>query len=283
MSEIIKSRYCGFCSGVNQAIKKAYSAAAEGEVVTMGPIIHNPQVVEKLRRNNIIDKNCGAGSIKGGSTVLIRSHGIPLSAEKKLKEKGCRIIDATCRKVKKAQKIFSKLAARYDRVFIAGIKTHPEVRGILSRAPSKGVVISGPREAAEVSGGKNAGIIAQTTFRREKFFQTVFEILNRFDIVEMHNTICQETVCRQDELGRMAALADIFFVVGGKNSSNTKRLFELAGEKGRAYHIETADEISPYHLKGGDKIGIATGASTPVEIVEEIEDKIKKIKSKQGE
>ncbi len=277
MAKILKSCYCGFCSGVTLAIKKARKASAGGNIYTLGPIIHNPQVVENLRRNNIIDQSGSPAKISSGSCVLIRSHGIPLHIEKELENKNCRIVDATCPKVKKAQEIFSRLAERYGRVFIVGKKTHPEVKGIISRAPRKGIVLPGPKEAKKIPSGKKTGIIAQTTYRREVFFATVFEIIKKFDVVEMHNTICQETICRQEELKKLAKKVDVLFIVGGKNSSNTKRLFELGRELADAYHIEIPSEVLPSQLKGRENIGIATGASTPMEIVEEIEKKIQKL------
>ncbi len=279
MAKILKSRHCGFCSGVTLAIKKARAAAAGGKIYTLGPIIHNPQVVENLRRNNIIDKSSSPAGINSGSCVLIRSHGIPLNTERELEKKNCRIVDATCPKVKKAQEIFSGLAEKYGKVFIVGKKTHPEVKGIISRVPLKGIVLLSPEEAKKIKPGKKAGIIAQTTFRREVFFATVFEIIKKFDVVEVHNTICQETVCRQEELKKLANKVDVLFIAGGKNSSNTKRLFELGCEIVDTYHVETPEEIKPSHLMGRVNIGIATGASTPVEIVEELEKKIKEIKN----
>lgn len=284
MNKIFKSRYCGFCSGVTLAIKKASEAASGGRIYTLGPIIHNPQVVEKLRRSNIIDNDGSLHDVKQGDCILIRSHGIPLQTERALKKKNCNIIDATCPKVKKAQEIFSRLSEKYDKVFIVGVKTHPEVKGIISRAPEKSVVLTGPDQAKTTSPGKNAGIIAQTTFRGEVFFATVFEIMKKFNVVEMHNTICEETINRQKELKKLAEKVDVLFIVGGKNSSNTKRLFELGREIVDTYHVETAKEVLPRQIAGRKSVGIATGASTPMAIVEKVEKKIKKIKkSKQGE
>ncbi|MGM0567813.1 MAG: 4-hydroxy-3-methylbut-2-enyl diphosphate reductase [Elusimicrobiota bacterium] len=276
---VIKSQYCGFCSGVTIALRKAEAAASDYPVYTMGPIIHNPQVVENLRKNNIIDitSKGGAEDTNEGDSILIRSHGIPYEEELHLKNLNLNIIDATCPKVKKAQKIFSKLAHKYDRVFIVGKKTHPEVKGIISRAPGKGFVLSGPEEAGKISPGRNAGVLVQTTYRRELFFKTVFELLKKFNVVEAHNTICEETINRQKELKILAQKVDIIFIIGGKNSSNTKRLFELSKELIESYHVETPDEVLPEYIKGKQNIGIATGASTPMEIVEEIENKIKNL------
>ncbi|MFC2060914.1 4-hydroxy-3-methylbut-2-enyl diphosphate reductase [Elusimicrobiota bacterium] len=273
---IIKGKYCGFCSGVKRAVKMAEDSAETGKVYTLGPIIHNPQVVEKLRKSNIIDV-IKIDEIEENSTVLIRSHGITSEKEEDLCNRKLNVIDATCPKVKKTHRICRDLSEKYDKVFIIGIKSHPEVIGILSRAHEKGVVISSVEEAADVPETDNAGVLVQTTFRRKKFFDIVSELMKKSSVIEIHNTICEETVNRQKELEAVAENADILFVIGGKNSSNTKRLYEMSCEIVESYHIEKPEDIDDSWLKDKRRIGLISGASTPINMVEKVENKIKKI------
>jgi 4-hydroxy-3-methylbut-2-enyl diphosphate reductase len=272
--EILKGKYCGFCSGVTRAIRMAEEAASNGgNVYTLGPIIHNPQVVEKLEHNGIIPIN-DLEEIENPGTVLIRSHGVTVQDEEKLRSRGLEIIDATCPKVKRAHRICESLAEKYSKVIIIGKKSHPEVIGILSRASSKGGVISSVEELDELPDFKGAGILAQTTLRKQTFFEIVGEVLKKTKVLEIHNTLCEETVNRQKELQDIVKKIDLLIVIGGKNSSNTKRLYEKGNELIETYHIEVSDEIQAKWLKGKSRVGIVTGASTPVSLVEEVEKKI---------
>ncbi|MFH1416084.1 MAG: 4-hydroxy-3-methylbut-2-enyl diphosphate reductase [Elusimicrobiota bacterium] len=277
--EIVKGKYCGFCSGVTRAITMAAEASARGKVYTLGPIIHNPQVVEKLEKNNIIQIS-DFDDLEAPGTVLIRSHGITAEKESELRARGLDIIDATCPKVKRAHRICEDLAVDYSTVYIVGIKSHPEVIGILSRASNKGKVISSLEELDDIGDIEDAGVLAQTTFRKSRFFEIVGELLKKAKVLKMHNTICEETVNRQEELYGLTESLDLLLIVGGKNSSNTKRLYEIGREKLETYHIEIPDEIKYKWLKGKVKIGIMTGASTPLELVGEVEERINLLKSK---
>jgi len=275
--KIIKSKYCGFCSGVTRAIQLAEKAASGGKrVYTLGPIIHNPQVVENLKKKDIINKNIG--SIENSSTVLIRSHGVTLEDEEKLKALNAEVIDATCSIVKHVHKICGELAEEFGRVFVIGIKSHPEVKGILSRAAGKAVVLSSVNEARKISSFSGAGVIAQTTFRQKDFFNIVSELVKKARILKIYNTICSETINRQKELKEIAEKVDVLFVIGGKNSSNTKRLFEMGSSIVQTYHLETPDELECDMIRGKKTVGIVTGASTPIEMVNKIENKLFLIK-----
>jgi len=258
-----------------RAIKLAREAAeGNGTVYTLGPVIHNPQVVEHLKKSKIIPVE----DIKGlseGDTVLIRSHGVTEEMEEDIRRKKLNLIDATCPKVKRAQKICKHLAEDYSRVFIIGKSEHPEVQGILSRGSGKAKVISTPEEAAAEERFSDAGILVQTTFRKEKFYEIVSEILKKGRIIKIDNTICEETITRQEEVSDLSLKVDLMYVVGGKNSSNTKRLFEASGKNVRTLYIETPEEITPGQLTGKKRIGIVSGASTPIDTVNRIEAQIK--------
>lgn len=277
--EIVKSKYCGFCSGVKRAIKMAEEAAKEDKVYTLGPIIHNPQVVEKLKNNCIIPVKC-IDEINEPGTVLIRSHGITSEEEDGLRKQGLDIIDATCPKVKRAHRICENLVEDFHNVFIIGIKSHPEVIGILSRAHNKGRVISTVEELKQIQEFDGAGVLAQTTFRESKFFEIVNEMLKKAKVLKIHNTICEETVNRQKELLDIAEYVELLIIVGGKNSSNTKRLYEMGKEIVETHHIEISQELDISWFEGKKRMGIITGASTPLSLVEEVEKKISSLYKK---
>lgn len=271
--KILKSSYCGFCSGVRRAIKLAEDASIHGKVYTLGPIIHNPQVVEKLREKGIIPIK-SIDEMVDNKTILIRSHGITTEEEKELKNRGLTIIDATCPKVKRAHRICEDLAENFSKVIIIGLASHPEVKGIISRAKNNGIAISSIKEVDALAELKTAGVLVQTTFRKEKFFEILSEIVKKTDIVKIHNTICEETVSRQEELTKIASQVDVLIVIGGKNSSNTKRLFEKGKELISTYLIESPDELDIKWFEGNKNIGIITGASTPMTLVNDVENYI---------
>lgn len=274
---IIKGKYCGFCSGVTRAIEMAQEAAGKESVYTLGPLIHNPQVVEKLKKNGIIPL-VNIDRMKDSGSVLIRSHGITAEEEDRLRSRGLDIIDATCPKVKRAYKICENLVKNFHRVFIIGIKSHPEVKAIFSRAHNNGRVISSVEESKKVSEFDSAGVLVQTTFRKKKFFEIVGEIIKKAKVLKIHNTICEDTVNRQEEICSIAKGVELLIVVGGKNSSNTKRLYEMGKELVETRHIEIPQEINYKWLNGKSKIGIVTGASSPLSLVEEVENKLNVIK-----
>jgi 4-hydroxy-3-methylbut-2-enyl diphosphate reductase len=271
---IIRGDNCGFCSGVKRAVNIAKKAAKEGKVYTIGELIHNPVVVNQLRELNIIPVE-DIAHIPTGSTVLIRSHGITVSQEKEIIKRGFKVIDATCPKVKRAHRICENLSDEFNSVYIIGAANHPEVRGILSRAKGNGKVISDITEVSKLKNKKEMGVLAQTTFRKDKFFKIISELVKKTDVIKIYNTICEETLIRQRELKKIAARVDLLLVVGGKNSSNTKKLFERAREVTKAYHVEDSDGIDIAYLDNAKKIGIMTGASTPIETVIDIENKIR--------
>ncbi|MBN2406128.1 MAG: 4-hydroxy-3-methylbut-2-enyl diphosphate reductase [Elusimicrobia bacterium] len=270
---IIKSEYCDFCSGVKRSVNIARDSSKTEKVHTLGPIIHNPQVVDELKSAGIIPVD-DIEKISGIRTILIRSHGITLEQESRLKEKGLNVIDATCPKVKKTHKIARDISDRHGMVIIIGAKSHPEVKGILSRAKEKGVVISSPEEAALMEDFEDAGVLVQTTFRSEKFFEIINVLARKSKVLEIYNTICEETVLRQNELKSIAGRVDLLIIVGGKNSSNTKRLYELGSEIVETYHIEVPEDINYSWLADREKVGIVSGASTPKSIIKKIEEKL---------
>jgi 4-hydroxy-3-methylbut-2-enyl diphosphate reductase len=274
--EIIKAKRAGFCFGVKRAVEMAFEAAKKGNTVyTLGPIIHNPQVVEKLKEVGVhpVD-NLDSSDIK---TIIIRTHGVPKELSDKLEEKGFNVIDATCPFVKKAQQYAKLLRDEGYQVVIVGDIEHPEVKGLMSYAGEDVIVVNKSSKLPLLK--KKVGIIVQTTQPVDVFREIVSNVVGKVKELKVFNTICNSTDLRLRETKNMAKMVDIMIIVGGKNSANTTQLAELCRSMDvTTYHIETATEINNSLMLNGKKIGISAGASTPDWIIKEVENKIKNIK-----
>lgn len=269
----------GFCFGVKRAIDLAFREAKEGagRVATLGPIIHNPQVIEQLKQIGVttIDKLENPTSeiplqgLDGLDTLIIRTHGIPLPLSEKLKSTGIKLIDATCPFVKKAQQYAKLLSEEGYKVLILGDKDHPEVQGILSYAGSEAEVVEPGKDLSPVTG--RVGVVVQTTQPIEALRRLLNQIVETAKEIKVYNTICNSTAQRLLETEELARKVDIMYVIGGKNSANTKQLARLCDSIGvETYHIETAEEIVPVQLQGKENVGITAGASTPEWIIKEV-------------
>lgn len=264
------SREVGFCSGVRRAIKLALKAVeSEKKVYTLGPLIHNPQVVDELARRGVRSlKRLG----KGEGALIIRSHGASPRTVASAEARGYRIIDATCPFVKKAQRNALKLEGQGYQVVIVGERSHPEVIGIVSTLRDA-VVVESPDKAKTLHLKDRVGMIAQTTVPAETFGAVVSEVVTRTREATVYNTICVETAKRHEEARRIAKNSDVVLIVGGRNSANTTRLYKLCKSIcSRSYHIETVDEIMSDWFERGNRVGIVAGASTPRWLVEEVVD-----------
>lgn len=274
--EIISAKRAGFCFGVKRAVDMAFDAAKKGDgVFTLGPIIHNPQVVEKLKEAGVQPIN----SIKDPSirTIIIRTHGVPKDVSEELEKIGCNVIDATCPFVKKAQQYAKLLKEEGYQVLIVGDKEHPEVKGLMSYGGEDVIVVNKDSKFQPLK--KRVGIIVQTTQPLEVLKDVVSDAVGRVKELKVFNTICNSTDLRLKETRDMAKTVDVMVVVGGKNSANTTQLAELCRSMGvSTYHIETASEINYDWFLNAEKIGISAGASTPDWIIKDVEDKIKAIK-----
>lgn len=273
--EIYVAKSSGFCFGVKRAINIANKCATEtgGEIYTLGPIIHNPQVVEKLESSNIYAKK-NIEEIDHG-TIIIRSHGVRLQEYQAAKEKGLNIVDATCPFVKKSQELVSMLACEGYSVIIAGEKDHPEVKGLVSFGSMDIRVADSPEGLKDMPRKKKIGIVAQTTLPLEKFEDVVCFCLGKASEIKIFNTICNATSIRQKESAELAEKVDLMIIVGGRNSANTRRLAEICrGIRSRTHHIEVASEIDPSWFDDVSRIGITSGASTPDWSISEVVERL---------
>ncbi|MGM0411478.1 MAG: 4-hydroxy-3-methylbut-2-enyl diphosphate reductase, partial [Bacillota bacterium] len=272
MLEIITAEESGFCFGVQRAVDIAIESANNKEnenVYTLGPIIHNPQVVEKLEELGI--KSIDSLKEINEGTIIIRSHGVEPSILNKAQEMGLNIIDATCPYVKNAQKYAAKLIKEDYQTFIYGDKDHPEVKGIHGATNKKAIVINSTEEVFEYDLDDKVGFVAQTTKSPSSYKELISEVLINTKELKVFNTICNTTEIRQNSAINLANDVDAMFVIGGHNSANTSRLAETCKKtKTPTYHIETEDEIKLDWIKEKEKIGITAGASTPDWLIKEV-------------
>ncbi|MGP1585102.1 MAG: 4-hydroxy-3-methylbut-2-enyl diphosphate reductase [Schwartzia sp. (in: firmicutes)] len=267
--EVILADYLGFCYGVKRAIHLARNSARPGAASTLGPIIHNPQMVARLA-----DEGVGAvdslSEVPGGGTVIIRSHGVGPAVYEEAKARELNVVDATCPHVKKAQMAAHQLSQDGREVVIVGEKKHPEVKSIFEWSGRNAVVVETEAEAKEFSPCGKLGIVAQTTFSGEAFQDIVRCLLEKSNDVHILRTICTATDQRQKAAIALAEQVDLMLVIGGKNSANTTRLAELCAEKTVTHHLETAAELQDEWFHHITKIGITAGASTPDWIIKEV-------------
>lgn len=274
----------GFCFGVKRALDLAMKTAKESKknIYTLGPLIHNPQVVEDLSEKGI--KVVRDLSEIPEGVIIVRSHGVGPEVFKIANERGLQIIDATCPFVKKAQELAREFNEQGYQVIVVGDREHPEVTGIIGWTGQKGIVVETPEQALKLSTMNKIGIISQTTQPEENFRRIVSVLREKAEEVKTYNTICHATRDRQDAAVELAKKVDVIIVVGGKNSANTKKLARLCSDTGTpTFHIETAEEIQKEWLEGKQTIGITAGASTPDWIIEEVKSYMEDVTNAENE
>ena len=282
MVEIIVAQNAGFCFGVKRAVKIAEESAERirgSRIFTMGPIIHNPQEVNRLKGMGV--KPLDGEDLKPGDTVIIRSHGIPPEKERDLKRRGLNVVDATCPYVKAVHEAVCQLVEEGYFVVIVGEKNHPEVigtLGYLKESGGEGLVVEKIEDLKEVYKHERVGVVSQTTQNERFFKEVVGEIALWVKEVKVINTICNATSVRQEEVYELAPKVDVMIIVGGKNSGNTRRLHSISiSLNPNSYHIETPEDLKPEWFKGVKRVGITAGASTPDWIIESVKCRIEEI------
>lgn len=282
--KLLRAQTAGFCMGVDLALKKLTSLITSpdhpGEpgqacaILTFGPIIHNPQVLEEYAAKGVRVVNDPA-DIPAGATVVIRAHGIPEPVRRDIMARGAHLVDATCPKVKKAQTLISAQARLGKVLLLFGEEDHPEVKGLLSYATAGAHVFGSMEELErlELPFGPTYFLAAQTTQDEQEFLRLKDYLKDRFgQELTVLSTICNATMNRQQEAMDLAALVDFMVVVGGRESGNTRRLAQVARAAGTlCIHVETADELSPEMLADKRTIGLTAGASTPKKIIDRVQ------------
>lgn len=273
--KIIAAEHRGFCYGVKRAVSMAQECIGmEGEIHTLGPIIHNPQVVKTLSDQGIGVVN-DLSSVTNDSTVIIRSHGVGPDTYTMAQEKKLNIVDATCPHVQKAQQAAHELYHAGYTVIVIGEKHHPEVKSIVEWSNNLAIVVETVAEAMALPVVSKLGVVVQTTFAGEIFQAIVSVLETKCNDLKICRTICTATDLRQQSALSLASRVDVMLVVGGKNSANTTRLTKLCRDAGnRVYHIETAKELALENFYGVETVGITAGASTPDWLIEEVYQKM---------
>lgn len=291
---ITVAKTAGFCFGVDRAVKIAYETAEKKtgkKIYTLGPLIHNPSVVEDLEKHGIGMIN-SPSEAEEGDTVIIRSHGVGKDVFDELESRGVNIIDATCPFVTKIHKLVAERTAKGDLVLIAGDENHPEVQGILGWADKSGEgdaevfpncveLVKLLRKNCEKS-KKGVAILSQTTYNIRMWNQCIVAS-SEFSDVTVYDTICTATEKRQSEAEGLSRKCDTMLIIGGRNSSNTKKLYDICAEACRCYLIEDSRELKDIDFSTAKSVGISAGASTPAYIIEEVKKDMTEILSNEEE
>lgn len=277
--EVILSPYTGYCFGVKRAMRLIEEGLERegGAIRSIGHVIHNPQAVERLRSRGVIPVS-SMDEIETGQTLVVRAHGVDPDIVSEARRRGIRLIDATCPFVRRSQNYVRRIAQEGRRVIIIGDRNHPEVRGISGRAGGDFLILATQAEALDLPPIESAGVVVQTTFSREKALEIIARLEERIADLRVHDTICQATMLRSEATLALARSVDMVLVVGGRESANTRRLYQMCMDLGVGTHfIETAEEIDPAWFHGCRRIGLTTGTSTPDWITDEVIERLEQI------
>lgn len=268
-TEIVVAASAGTCFGVERALELVSAAAKEhpGRVRTMGPLIHNPRVVDELAQQGVSAVN-GPEEAQG-LVLVLRSHGVTPDEEHRARELCSEVIDATCPFVKRVHREVERFAAEGRTVIVAGEAKHPEVRATC--AHTEGAQALGSADEARFVVGKRVGVVAQTTLEHALLDEIVAALRQNGNDVDVRNTICAATSERQAAAAELADRSDVMLVIGGRSSANTRHLVDICAERcTQTHHIESAEEVARTWLEGAHLIGITAGASTPKAHIDEV-------------
>lgn len=271
--KIVVGKYAGFCPGVKRAwglVSREAAHRKNGPIFILGELIHNRQAIARIEDWGIKTIDKPEEIREKQAVVFIRAHGEPPKTYQKLaRRKGLKVVDATCPSVSRVQKLASQTEKEGYQVFVCGEKNHPEALATVAYT-RRGKILSSLKEAEKVRPTDKIGVVSQTTFSSPIFRQICQALKKKCRNFKSLGTICNFTQAAQKEAREIAQKVDLVIVVGGKQSSNTKRLTEVASGKAPTYHIETKDEVRKNWLRGVGKIGLLAGASTPDWIIREV-------------
>lgn len=280
-NNILIAKSAGFCPGVKRAIECVLELEKQGHrpIYTVGPLIHNKQVTDSLEAKGIrAIEDLSEATDKNG-VLVIRAHGITPAFQKEIMSLGMQVVDATCPLVKKVHNVIEEYAKQGYDTIIVGDSKHAEVIGLMGYTQNKGIVVGNIEEAQNLPRFEKVNVVSQTTQKEETFLQIAEIIRQKAKICNISNTICHPTKQRQTETTKCAKDADLVVVVGGHHSANTARLAKLCSDLCKnVIHVETSAEIDSKIITNSKKIFITAGASTPIWLVEEIADYIKKLR-----
>ncbi|PAF42561.1 4-hydroxy-3-methylbut-2-enyl diphosphate reductase [Helicobacter sp. 11S03491-1] len=262
----------GFCFGVKRAIQIAEKTK---DSITLGPLIHNPKEISRLELKFGVKVEENTQEITNGQNVIIRTHGIPKGDLEYLKTKDIQITDATCPYVTKPQKIVESMSKEGYQIIIFGDKTHPEVKGVMSYSITQPLVISSLEELKEIKIKKKVALVSQTTKQADNLLQIASHLITHCYEARIFNTICNATFDNQESARELSKEVDIMVIVGGKSSSNTKQLLNIALQNcPDSYLVEDENDLQTQWFEGKNICGITAGASTPDWIIDKVKEKI---------
>ncbi len=273
----------GFCFGVERAVEMVEEALSEGATVrTLGPLIHNTQETERLEAEGVrtIDT---PGEVEVDVTAVIRAHGVTPQVQRDLEARASKVVDATCPFVTKVQKLAERAAEQGRDVVVVGNPDHPEMIGVVGYAPANSHVVRDASEVAALPWLHAPLVVSQTTLKLNTFLEAAEAVRARSDAEpQIVNTICSATRDRQDAARALAGHVEIFYIIGGKHSSNSIKLLGVCREQcERSYLIETPEEINPEDLRGAARVGVTAGASTPDWLIKQVVARLREIGARQ--
>lgn len=268
----------GFCFGVRRALEMAQQAIKQDDLsATLGPLIHNPQVVDQLAQQGVrvVERVAEA---EPGETLMIRTHGCSPDVVQQALDRGVTVLDATCPFVARAQREAQRLCDESWQVLILGEPEHPEARSIREHTGARATIVQGPDDLNDMQLREKVAVVCQTTQRLDHLSSLVSALLPRVRRLTVANTICDATTQRQDASVATARQVDVMIVVGGYHSANTARLAQVCAEVNpRTHHIERAEELQPQWLEGARMVGITAGASTPDSAIEAVHERVQQL------
>ena len=277
--EILAAKSMGFCFGVKRAVETVYGQIGKGDIYTYGAIVNNEEVVEELREKGVrvIENRTALAKVKNG-TIVIRAHGVARDIYEQIERQGLTLVDATCPFVKRIHGIVEEESKKGRQIVVIGNQGHPEVEGIVGWCRTQAIVIDTAEEAENFmpEEGKERCIVSQTTFNYNKFHYIVEIFKKKVYNVTVANTICNATEERQREAKEIAASVDAMIVIGGRHSSNTRKLYEICSKEcPHTYFIQTLDDLHLELPKSVRRVGITAGASTPNKLIEEVQNYVR--------
>ena len=275
--KISVGKLAGFCGGVTNSVNKSYKLLEEyGSMYCLGELVHNQQVVEELEKNGIkfVEE---LSEIPGCSRVIIRAHGIPVETYEEAKERNLEIFDLTCPNVLTIHKLAKSLVEKNFFIVLVAQRKHPEAVGTISFCGKNSIIVEDENDIEELSKLykesklDKIAVISQTTYSVKKFDEICELIKSKFDNVTVNSTICMATSKRQAETEDLAKVVDAMIIIGGANSSNTKKLYEIAkNNNDNTFIVQTVDELKDKDFSKYEHIGVMAGASTPKKSIDEV-------------
>ncbi len=277
--QVLLAEEYGFCFGVERAVEMVEEALSEGATVrTLGPLIHNTQETERLEAEGVrtIDT---PGEVEPEVTAVIRAHGVTPQVQRDLEARASKVVDATCPFVTKVQKLAERAAEQGRDVVVVGNPDHPEMIGVVGYAPTRAHVVRDASEVASLPMLHAPLVVSQTTIKLDTFLEAAEAVRARADSEpQVVNTICSATRDRQDAARALAGHVEVFYIIGGKHSSNSIKLLSVCREQcERSRLIETPEEINPEDLRGASRVGVTAGASTPDWLIKRVVARLREI------